>query len=221
MGFFIVGTAVALVLLQTTLLLMDREQTSWTFHLIEKNNAPKLQTLDMLACLERHNHSNSPLSSSYCLLWYHTSQQIDPVLAQWNPHLILHSIACVHCIIAFYASDKKTKEYQGSFSRLYASGMAQQPCMCLSLSCPHLLLLLLLYSTGTLFLLWVITAFIVGFAQHASEHFNTLDSSTWVSSLFLFAPTALFLYLQVISRCFLCFGSNSHTVCFITETQGS
>jgi hypothetical protein len=114
MGGFIVGSTVALVLLQTTLLLLDREQTSWTFTLMQKTNAPDMHTLDMQACLLHHqqqqsrgktNHSTLThlADDAHCFLWFHTSQQIEPVLAQWNQHLILLAICSVHCIVSLYA----------------------------------------------------------------------------------------------------------------------
>ena len=140
MGFFIVGSAVTLVILQTTLLLLDREQTSWTFSLIEKQNAHDVHTLDMQTCIEKQtnnwdNHSShsSTTNTAHCLLWYHTSQQITPVLTQWNPHLILLCIACIHCIIALYATKKKIEKDDDEgelhithftfFNRVYMAGV--------------------------------------------------------------------------------------------------
>jgi len=52
-------------------------------------------------------------------------------------------------------------------------------------------------NIGTLFFLWLIVAFIVGFAQN--HHTNTLlEPSTWITCLFLFISTGIFLYIQVI-----------------------
>lgn len=138
MGVFITGSAVVLVLLQATLLLLDRAQTSWTFTLFQKSNAPDMQTLDMQACLlhikNNKNHSEGYAhSDARCFLWYHTSQQIDPVLAQWNPHLILLAIACVHCIISLYAVQKKKLHDQApsSYYGVYASGESEKRQICL------------------------------------------------------------------------------------------
>jgi len=38
MGFFTIGTAIILVVLQTTLLFLNRDATSWTFSLIKKTD---------------------------------------------------------------------------------------------------------------------------------------------------------------------------------------
>jgi hypothetical protein len=56
---------------------------------------------------------------------------------------------------------------------------------------------------GALFLLWVCVAFIIGFLQSRQRshgHGLLLESSTWLSCLFLFAGTMGFLYVQVCSR---------------------
>jgi hypothetical protein len=108
MGAFIVGSAALLVLLQATLLLMDREQTSWTFSLVQKSrNSTAAPSLDQLRCLSRQPQNSTAITTDHhCYLWYHTAQQLDPVLTQWNPHLILLAIACVHCVIALYAARK-------------------------------------------------------------------------------------------------------------------
>jgi len=122
MGIFIVGSAVILVIFQATLLLLDREQTSWTFSLIQKCNdleyskqsaIPNCLHPNSIASSHTKNDTESHVNS-YCFLWYpHTSKEIllKPILTQWNPHLILLAIACVHCIIALYATKKKRKEH--------------------------------------------------------------------------------------------------------------
>ena len=103
----------------------------------------------------------------------------------WNPHLIIQCLTCIHCIVALYA--KPTFPH----SRIYIAGQLL------------LLLLLLLkilfdicayYYAGGLFILWLITAFIVGFGQDGRAHL--LESSTWVSCLMLFVGSALFIYVQ-------------------------
>ena len=229
MGGFIISSTVALVLLQSTLLLLDREQTSWTFTLMQKTNAPDMYTLDMQACLRLHSPNSSSGNSSdsthynsapqatetHCFLWFHTSQQIEPVLAQWNPHLILLAIACIHCIISLYAVPKlkatKKSDTQNTSSAygLYVSGLQS-------------FLLFGGFSSNNnvsvgLFVLWVIIACVVGFAQHSSHHhYSTLDTSTWVSCLFLFAATALFIYMHQVLYSFPLFSMSDMylTFCF-------
>ena len=52
--------------------------------------------------------------------------------------------------------------------------------------------------SAALLVLWVIVACIVRFAQHASASHHALDTSTWLTCLFLFAATALFLYMHQV-----------------------
>lgn len=130
MSIFIIGSATVLVFLQASLLMLDREQSTWTFSLIQKRNAPDMQTLDMKACLDRfqegHKQNESTTTADHCRLWYHTAQSIEPILTEWNPHLIVLCIACVHCIVTLYAHKKKHREEKAQtvfFSRRYAAGL--------------------------------------------------------------------------------------------------
>lgn len=121
MGVFIVGSTVILVLLQATLLLLDRKETSWTFSLIEKSNNDSkfLEEETIQKCLQSHessknityhNLNSESHMNTYCYFWYPRSSNqilIKPILTQWNPHLILLAITCIHCIIALYATKKK------------------------------------------------------------------------------------------------------------------
>lgn len=200
MGFFVMGSAAVLALLQATLLILHRKQTSWTFTLVRKENAPEVQALDMAACSAARNGSED-----LCLLWYHTAQSIEPVLNEFNPHLIVLCIACVHCIVTMYGGSKdgamtsrtKTAALPAGrfFSREYAAGALSA-----FLASSRYQVTYNMYEVaGALFLLWVTIAFIVGFAQKEEEEhgeWRTLESSTWLTCLFLFAATGLFVYMQ-------------------------
>jgi hypothetical protein len=194
MGGFILGSSVALVLLQATLLLIDRSQTSWSFGLIQKRNSAQAPALDMQRCLSSNTSSAAPAPRlPHCILWFHTAQQLDPVLTQWNPHLILLALACVHCIVTLYATRKTASSSAWSDHRAYSAGLYY---VCVSKHW-RLCIFLIHKHTGILFLVWVVIAFVVGFAQQHHTPNTLLESSTWISSLFLFAATLVFLYVQV------------------------
>ena len=193
------GSAVVLVVLQTSLLLANRDATSWTFSLIRKRNSLPDQALvatffrrddntelksvqeqrllqalhanpftDLSQCvLEQWNQGYS--LPTYCFFWHHTTQVIEPVLTEWNPHLILQCIICVHCIVTLYMP--KHSFVMGSSTSLFHP----------------------LYAAGGLFLLWLITALIVGFGQGRQ---NLLEPSTWVSCGMLFLGCVGFIYTQ-------------------------
>ena len=161
MGLFVTGAAGLMVILQTSLLLMNRDPTSWSFTLVRRRSVPpdrtavaslfqKGGTEDQLlqavgshptssltqCVLARWRNGGGPFQ--HCFLWYHPSHNVEPVLTPWNPHLILHCITCIHCIVSLYAGAK-----QASSS--------------------------LLPVAGGLFFLWLVVALVVGFAQVSSS----------------------------------------------------
>jgi len=148
MGLFITGAAFILVIFQTSLLLLNRDATGWSFTLVKKTKSAlvdktlaktifqktseseegrvqMLQALDQKTpdsslshCVLREWESKNPFPE-FCFLWFHPVEIMDPVLTQWNPHLILQCITCVHCIVQLYSKPQAT----ANSSRLYTAGM--------------------------------------------------------------------------------------------------
>jgi hypothetical protein len=167
MGFFTIGTAVILVALQASLVLLNRDPTSWTFTLVQKadvwpdrealaarwkgeDRAALLEALrsdprsGLAQCVLKEWGHGGPLPG-HCLLWcpvfrfsflwppltrpgrHHPSQHIQPILSEWNPHILLLCLACIHCITALYA------RAEARYPRPYAAGasfMERAPAPC-------------------------------------------------------------------------------------------
>jgi hypothetical protein len=118
MGLFSMSMASAIVVLQTTLILSNRESNLWVFPLMqhkkseqvwknvskmsqeigEKNASESSRATPFASCVE---HSGS--SHDHCSLWYHSTQEIHSIFngATWNPHLILLVIASIHLVFCF------------------------------------------------------------------------------------------------------------------------
>ena len=101
MGFFIASAAGVLVVLQTTLLLLDREPLTTTFTLVRKQTAI--------------NGTG---------LWSRTTPvHIEQVLSHWQPHVLLLAITCVHCIIALQTYKSKTEGIMATARSLAPQGL--------------------------------------------------------------------------------------------------
>lgn len=122
--------ATAIVVLQATLILSNREPNLWVFTLMQHKKAEQawgnvskifkevaeddasrhaLLTMSLesmhatpfASCIE-HSRSSKDLPE-HCRLWYHSTQEISSIFngATWNPHLILLVLASIHLVFCF------------------------------------------------------------------------------------------------------------------------
>ena len=84
MGFFSLCVAVTIVVLQSTTILLQRSQSGWTFHLVEASLNDTTR--------ERERAS------------------LSPVLAPWNPHLLLLALCCLQCLFALGRVNQRHRE---------------------------------------------------------------------------------------------------------------
>ena len=153
MGAFTFGVAAALVVFQCTLVLLQRDQSTWSFSLTNARPdasewAPELKALGLsnegapnhsnttnrssqplnfsalmvpdlndtrlllltvqqtssLTCLRAIVNASPDMRSGFaasCILRTHTPAEVTPVLEPFNPHLILLSLTCLQCLMAF------------------------------------------------------------------------------------------------------------------------
>jgi hypothetical protein len=124
MGLFSMTMATAIVVLQATLILSNRESNLWVFPLMQHKKSEQVwknvskmfkeigeknasefsistRGTPFALCVEQSNSSRD--LPEHCRLWYHGTQEIHSIFngATWNPHLILLVIACIHLVFSF------------------------------------------------------------------------------------------------------------------------
>lgn len=105
MGLFLLTVSTAIVVLQSTLILSNREPNLWTFSLLQHKSSNTTASLlyesPYTDCML--SKKEPPLSIETCRQWYHAVTETSSILngAAWNPHLILLVIACIHLVLCF------------------------------------------------------------------------------------------------------------------------
>ena len=117
MGHFIVIFATSIVIIQATSLFLGREANQWTFFLIRTipsftntNSSGNISINDIVYHNVQNNNNNGNENlhmipnaechlSKKCFQEKHLLMSHEDVLRQWNPHIILLCICCIHTIM--------------------------------------------------------------------------------------------------------------------------
>ena len=206
MGLFSMTMATAIVVLQVTLILSNREPNLWVFSLLQHK-----KPTDIWTNFSQNFHSGQNISGphqatpfahcieqewdtlpEHCRLWYHTTQEISSIFnsGTWNPHLIILVLASIHLVICFSASQEHhyASEHEKSHDDLDMSIKTVHEAI--STRIYH-------FPLGLSLLFLALLSLIVGLiASNRHNDLHIMDAPTIVISLLLFFSASLFLYIQ-------------------------
>ncbi len=198
--------ATAIVVLQVTLILSNREPNLWVFSLLQHKKPVEIWTN-----FSQNYHSGQNISGlqhgtpfaqcleqewgalpEHCRLWYHSTQEISSIFngGTWNPHLIILVLASIHLVICFSTSQEHhyVLEHEKPHDDLDVS--IKNAHESISTRIYHFPLGLSLFFLSLLSLI----VGLVSSNRHIDMHI--MDAPTIVISLFLFFSASWFLYIQ-------------------------